>query len=1740
MKETKKSKKGKRISAWLLALVMVVSLVTVPAKTVEAAEPVIFDLLNGTTITETGTVAKDQYGTDVFCEHQFSDLDSTLLSSLGTYSSLIFEAEVTVNSCSAGNPTIVGYAMDASYGNWKDVGEETSSLPATKTITLDLTSYTTLSRVGIRFTQCEIGTTVNYTITSAKITGVKKDSSSGDDPSGGETSGDVTATVSKKSGGTDWAEYNYSVTNGTESAISGIKIKVPYSGTVNNLQSWNCSATQSGGYIIISHTAVLAAGQTYSCVGSDTIKFGFAGGASLGTPVVEFVYGEDGGGTSSSELKYELTGTVKNLAASETPVGKHGKLKLATVEGYSAPIIVDKNGAPFQLRGASTHGIQWNEMHPYVNKDSFQSLRDEWGVNMVRIASYVTQDGYTTSTDKAASMDATIQKGVAAATDLGMYVIIDWHIHAENPHTTKSQAEAFFTKYATMYKDYDNVIFEICNEPTGVVWYNGSGSDLYSYCKDIATIIRDCGSNSLIVCGTNTWSQDVDDVAAKPLKNDGFENILYTFHFYSASHYDDKMNKVKTATAAGTPIFVTEFGICDANGNGNFDTANADAWIKLCDDNNISYACWSLCNKNESASYLSTSCTKTTGGWVASDLATTGKWLVNTYRAHEDKENGTDTSTGDFSISVTPVGGTLEEVAVGYTDAGKAVITVENTSDKVLEDLSSKLAIGTNFEIVKDFSSTSLAAGESTTIEVALKTGKAAGTYVDTVTIQSGTIKKTQNVKQVVTDAPVAVTGISLDKDTLNLKVNETGTLSATLQPDDATDKDITWTSSDLSVATVTGSESTVTISAVKSGTATITAASKSSPSIKATCTVTVTKLLDAISLDIENIELEKSETKKIICSIDPADADISSISWSSNEENIATVSGDSKATIGSDGKATVAAIITAVDKSDSKATITVTVVPKSGETKNAKCLVSVVGKKVTSISIKEKPEDAMTIGDIRTLQAEVLPTDADNTSVSWSSSDEDIATVDNGVVTAIGEGEVTITATAGGNKTDTYTVQVNKKTQEAPNITYEVKNRTSNGFTIKGTVSNTSNTSGNLEYSVDGGKKWNAAISGEYTFTGLETFKPYTVIARYQENAIYSESGNAKQTCIVYTLVSDPYTIDVSKLNDSNYVDAVRDEEGNATISYSDGELILTKSVSEHSAGYVIIGNASDVTVKTSVDTKITLNGATINKIDVTDASGVEIIVTGTNQVTNGIISTTSTNLTLCGNGTLNTSTIKTGGNISISDAKITTTSSIEGSNIVITGGTVSVEVEEENVSAIKAENTVEISGGTVTVTGGNNVPAISADKVTITGGNVTATGGSGASAIVGETEVKLTGGTITPVSGGNNIPAIGTSTNEDSKIIKGDNVILNGAADGMYSKDPVDENGNLVKQCSITYVVEGSQNIVETKTVGQEINLPVLPSKKGCTAAWQDNKGVTYLSGASVVVEEDMTFTAVYTPIKVTSVNVSVEDTTLDIGDTIRASVMVTPSNALNTEVTWKSSNATVATVDNNGLITAKAAGITQITATAKDGSGKSGSVIITVEEETEDEDPDIEDEEPEIKANAMKLSAKVKGVSDITVKSTYMLAPKKTMQLNVTFLPEDAEEEELTFTSSKPKVATVNSSGKITAKKAGTATITVKSENGLKKTFKVKVVKKAISKIKLKGSKTMKVKKKQKLKVTLSPNKKYISTKLVWKSSNTKIATVSSSGQVKALKKGKVKITAIATDGSGKKATITINVK
>ena len=317
--------------------------------------------------------------------------------------------------------------------------------------------------------------------------------------------------------------------------------------------------------------------------------------------------------TEATEAKEETKPKEKTEPESGTPVDNHGKLTLKGTD------IVDKNGDKYQLKGVSTHGIAW--FPEYVNQDAFQSLRDDMGANLIRIAMYSGENnGYCTGGDQK-QLKELVKTGVDAATNLGMYVIIDWHVLGDqNPQTYKEEAKAFFEEMSSLYKDYDNVIYEICNEPNGgTTW-----ADVKSYAEEVIPIIRKNTKDALIIVGTPTWSQDVDIAAEDPVT--GYDNIMYAVHFYAATHTDNIRNKVTTALSKGLPIFVSEFSICDASGNGAIDYDQAAKWFDLIDSNNLSYAAWNLSNKAETSSLIDSSCTKTSG-WTDEDYSETGKWL---------------------------------------------------------------------------------------------------------------------------------------------------------------------------------------------------------------------------------------------------------------------------------------------------------------------------------------------------------------------------------------------------------------------------------------------------------------------------------------------------------------------------------------------------------------------------------------------------------------------------------------------------------------------------------------------------------------------------------------------------------------------------------------------------------------------------------------------------------------------------------------------------------------------------------------------------------------------------------------------------------------------------------------------------------------------------------------------------------------------------------------------------------
>ncbi len=282
----------------------------------------------------------------------------------------------------------------------------------------------------------------------------------------------------------------------------------------------------------------------------------------------------------------------------------NGTVSALHVEGTK---LLNSEGTPVRLQGISTLGLAW--FPQYVTEETFKSFRDDWGVSCIRLAMYTQEDGgYCVSDDaKKKELKDRIDTGVKAARDLGLYVIIDWHILSDgNPQTHQDEAIPFFDEMSKKYAGVPNVLYEIANEPNGSSW----SGQIRPYAEAVIPVIRKNAPDSVIIVGTNTWSQDVDEVIGNELD---YPNIMYALHFYAATHKDDLRNKARKALDAGVPIFVSECSICDASGNGGLDMDSANAWRKLIDENGLSFMEWSLSNKAESSAILQPSCTKISG-----------------------------------------------------------------------------------------------------------------------------------------------------------------------------------------------------------------------------------------------------------------------------------------------------------------------------------------------------------------------------------------------------------------------------------------------------------------------------------------------------------------------------------------------------------------------------------------------------------------------------------------------------------------------------------------------------------------------------------------------------------------------------------------------------------------------------------------------------------------------------------------------------------------------------------------------------------------------------------------------------------------------------------------------------------------------------------------------------------------------------------------------------------------------
>lgn len=296
--------------------------------------------------------------------------------------------------------------------------------------------------------------------------------------------------------------------------------------------------------------------------------------------------------------------TASSYSAQKTAVGQHGWLQ---VKGNK---IVNERGESVILRGMSLFWSQW--IGKYYNVEAIKWLKEDWNCEIVRAAMAVEAGGYLTNPEREKKEIETV---INAAIDLGIYVIIDWHDH--NAHRHIPQAQEFFAEMAKKYGNKPNVIYELWNEPLNI---HDWGSVIKPYHEAVIPKIREYAPRSLIVCGTQTWSQDVDKAARDPLK---FDNVAYTLHFYAATHKQGLRNKALKALQSGIAIFVTEWGTSEASGNGKLDYDETQRWLDFMKEHQLSWCNWSLADKRETSAALMPAASPN-GGWSTNELSPSG------------------------------------------------------------------------------------------------------------------------------------------------------------------------------------------------------------------------------------------------------------------------------------------------------------------------------------------------------------------------------------------------------------------------------------------------------------------------------------------------------------------------------------------------------------------------------------------------------------------------------------------------------------------------------------------------------------------------------------------------------------------------------------------------------------------------------------------------------------------------------------------------------------------------------------------------------------------------------------------------------------------------------------------------------------------------------------------------------------------------------------------------------------
>lgn len=298
------------------------------------------------------------------------------------------------------------------------------------------------------------------------------------------------------------------------------------------------------------------------------------------------------------------------------PVKENGALQV------KGTLLLNAEGKPVVLRGVS---FGWHNWWPrFYNAGAVHTLAQDWKATVVRAAMGIEPDGGYIKAPQSSVQK--VKAVVDAAIKEGVYVIIDWHSHNIN----LAEAKTFFTEMARTYGHQPHVIYEIFNEPEGESW-----AEVKAYSEEIIKTIRAIDPDNIILVGTPHWDQDVHLAADDPIK--GFENLMYTLHFYAATHKQALRDRGDYAIRKGLPLFISESAGMEASGDGPLNEGEWQAWIDWAERHKISWITWSVADKAETCSMMQAGA-PADGAWKDSDLKASGIKTKALLQAYANKE----------------------------------------------------------------------------------------------------------------------------------------------------------------------------------------------------------------------------------------------------------------------------------------------------------------------------------------------------------------------------------------------------------------------------------------------------------------------------------------------------------------------------------------------------------------------------------------------------------------------------------------------------------------------------------------------------------------------------------------------------------------------------------------------------------------------------------------------------------------------------------------------------------------------------------------------------------------------------------------------------------------------------------------------------------------------------------------------------------------------------------------------